>query len=121
MARHGLADMYRLFAGRHAREYSRQGASVFTRLDRIYAAKHDSEWVWTNVGTDPSFCRAGWNSDHQAVAARIEPLGKAKRIPPDGKIDRDILNRPHVRKGVESIWNATYTRHKTSECGHSRV
>ena len=121
MARYGLDDMFRLFAGRHAREYSRQGATVFTRLDRIYSAKHESRWVWNDVGTDPSFCRTGWNSDHLAVAARIEPLGQTKRPPPEGRIDSDIISLPHIRKGVERIWKATYTRHKTSECGHSRV
>ena len=108
LARYGLGDMYRLHAGRHAREYSRQGSTVFTRLDRIYSASYDSRWAWNVVGTDPNFCRAGWNSDHLAVAARIEPLGKAKHVPPHGKIDTSILSIPHVRRGVESIWNATY-------------
>ena len=39
LARHGLGDMFRAFAGRHAREYTRQGATVYTRLDRFYGAE----------------------------------------------------------------------------------
>jgi exonuclease III len=66
MADAGLTDVYRLFYGKTARGYTRQGDSVYTRLDRIYAKKHNSAWRFTSVTHDHT-----QNSDHSAVIVSI--------------------------------------------------
>ena len=121
MARHGLQDVWRTYAGRSARQFTRQGSTVFTRLDRFYAAGHARQWVWVEVGIDASFCRETWNPDHFAVTATIEPLQKSKSKPKEGRIDPDILRLPYVRRGVHEIWTAVYSNNKTCEAGHARV
>ena len=69
----GLTDLYRLVHGRN-RSYSRHGATVNTRLDRIYARRYNSQWRWTQVEHDATMFRTEWASDHFPVVATFETV-----------------------------------------------
>ena len=87
MADSGLSDIFRMRHGK-ARQYTRQEATVLTRIDRAYAQKYDSPWRF--VGFQHSFSAmhgAHSSSDHAAVIVEIETAKSRKATEHEERID----------------------------------
>ena len=66
IAHRGLTDLFRLLNG-EARQYTRQGNTVYTRIERMTAPKYNSKWRWRQVQHTNWFPEL--NSDHMPVCA----------------------------------------------------
>ena len=82
MSRLNLRDIFRDFCGPHARGYSRQGRTVFTRIDRIYAPKEIPDFHWSSHEFSAAVTGRAWSSDHLAV------LATHSHTPTASKVDR---------------------------------
>ena len=99
--------------------FTRQGDTVYTRIDRFYASRHHSHWVWNQVGIDAAFCRRSWNPDHIAVTATIEPLHASKSKAHQSRIDPEVLRSGKVRTSIRALWERTYAHFDVSLTGHA--
>ena len=109
--------MYRVTAGDKERMYTRQGSTVFTRIDRYYAPAYHSHLVWNRIELDATFCRQVWDSDHIAVAASIGRIPEPSKPPPS--IDTKLFTDKKVRARIIALLQDTYSALPTSQYGHS--
>ena len=106
-----MEDPFRLLHGDSGRDYTRRGATVWTRLDRFYSPKYNSPFRWTRIESDPVFFRGHANaSDHLAVKASVEWATTRKPTKADRRIDPRIFKEPMIRETVEMIWRDTHKR-----------
>ena len=97
-AKKNLTDIYRLFHGEKRGGYTRLGKTVYTRLDRLYAARYDSPWRWTGIRADANLFTSKWRSDHLTLFATVET---AKARPPsahEARIDPALYSDPSLRE-----------------------
>jgi hypothetical protein len=102
MAGVGLRDVFREVEGPQAKQYTRLGSSVHTRIDCLFAPCNSQELQWYTV-TAVRLSNASWTSDHLALIAQAgqvpdkPDIGKGpKRINPDIFLD-DTLACPAIR------------------------
>jgi exonuclease III len=93
MAGVGLRDVFREVEGPQAKQYTRLGSSVHTRIDCLFAPCNSQELQWYTV-TAVRLTNASWTSDHLALIAQAgqvpdkPDIGKGpKRINPDILLD----------------------------------
>ena len=116
----GLEDTFRLLHGRDAKDYTRRGATVWTRLDRYYGPCTNSDFRWIKVESDPLFYRAHSNqSDHLAVMAEVEWASQRKPTKADRRIDPRVFKIPQVRSTVINLWKAVFTELPPGTHGYS--
>ena len=117
MTEKGLTDVFRLFHGESARQYTRLGDTVHTRLDRLYAKRYDSDWRWTAYSHDyASFGR----SDHAAVIAELETAPKRDSTKKEQRIDPTIMRDDEVRRTVEQLWKQAYKERPPERFTHAK-
>ena len=122
MASKGLTDMFRRFAGEDAREFTRHGATVLTRLDRFYGMSLGSTLVWNDVGVNVDFGRRGrHSSDHFALFATVSQHAPVVTKSPIERIDPSTIEDPKMHRLITNLWKGIYTKYDTKEYGHSQV
>jgi hypothetical protein len=107
LTKRGLIDIHRFVNG-NAISYTRLCDTTFTRLDRIYSKKYNSNRRWTSVKTEPSLFRSDWTSDHHAVTATFEVPTDRDPTPIERRIDPHVYQDPEVRARVRKAWHAVY-------------
>ena len=102
MAGLGLRDVYRELEGPHAKQYTRLGRSVHTRIDCLFAPCKSQELVWYSI-KPIRLSHASWTTDHLALSAQVgqapdkPDIGKGpRRINPDIFLD-DSFTCPAIR------------------------
>ena len=115
MARKGLRDELRHTLGPSAKIFTRDTATVRTRLDRWYIPTNNKEMQYT-MDID-----ATWASDHMGVSMEIRMLDKSKRGPGRSRIDPSLLLEDHIRKEILRNWRRTYTKYPIAKWGHAVV
>ena len=110
MAKAGLGDVFRKVHGNTARAYTRNGSSVRTRLDRIYAKEYSSGRVWHTHWLDATYAK--WiKTDHVPVVAEMSLLGKSKSNPNSARINKELYEDPMIRDKIKEIVEETKKRH----------
>ena len=118
----GLTDMYRSHAGASAREYTREGSTVQTRLDRFYSSDVNSSLVWVSIGVDSSFGRRrDCSSDHYAVKAVVHQHAPRVTRTPIDRIDANVIDDPRMRDHIEHLFAGVYKKYDTNLYGHAPV
>ena len=107
LAKKGLADLHRYVNG-NATSYTRLDDTAFTRLDRLYGKKYNSDRRWTSVRTEPTLFRTDWTSDHHAVTATFEVPTERQPTSIEQRIDPHVYHDPIVRERVRKAWRAVY-------------
>ena len=97
----GLADTFRIYHGEEAKDYTRFGPTVRTRLDRIYTRKYQAHWRLTGHSHYHTLLE---HSDHSAVVVKINVAKDRDPSPHEEKIDPSIMRDPEVRKDVGDLW-----------------
>ena len=104
MRRKKLSDVFRKIHGNTARAYTRESATVRTRLDRIYAQDQNSQIVWHSHELDNEHAKR-INSDHVPVIVEAAQLGepKSRKATSKSRINTDILYEQETRREVLRI------------------
>ena len=96
MAGAGLRDVYRELEGPKARQYTRLGSSVHTRIDCLFGPCKSQVNQWYSIKC-ARLNNASWNTDHLALIAQMRQapanpdIGKGpKRINADILLDNDF-------------------------------
>ena len=99
LAHRGLTDLFRRLNG-EARQYTRQGNTVYTRIERMTAPKYNSKWRWRQVHTNwfPEL-----NSDHMPVCALVDTIQPNKSSQQDARIDPRYLEHQEVRQRIKDM------------------
>ena len=121
MARLGLEDVFRVFHGKTARGYSRQGKSVFTRIDRLYAPHDIPDFHWSAHEFSDAVTGRRWASDHLAVLATLTRTNGVEKGKGRPRIDPEIYLDPAARACVWDAINHVATNYPTSEYGDAVV
>ena len=100
LAHRGLTDLFRLLNG-EARQYTRQGNTVYTQIDRMYAPKYNSKWRWRQVQHTNWFPEL--NSDHMPVCALVDTIQPNKSSQQDARIDPRYLEHQEVRQTIKDM------------------
>ena len=108
----GLCDTMRAFHGLDARAYTRFGATVNTRLDRIYTRSYNAEWRIVGHGHQHKMQE---RSDHSAVVLEIEVAPPREATPMEEKIDPVIMRDESVRRDVRDLWKQAYAERPIGE------
>ena len=116
MAESGLTDVFRLFHGEGARQYTRLGDTVHTRLDRLYAKRYESDWRWTSYTHD--FASFG-KSDHAAIVAELMTAPKRESTRTEQRIDPAIMRDSRVRADVVKLWAQAYQERPPERFTHA--
>ena len=104
LANAGLRDIYRLYHGDTAQQYTRMRGTTHNRLDRIYAQAYASEWRWIEYGHDHASLGI---SDHAAVVATLQTAPPREPTAKEERIDPQIMRRSDVRRDVHALWIGT--------------
>ena len=106
MRRKLLSDVFRKIHGNTAtaRAYTRESATVRTRLDRIYAQDQNSQIVWHSHKLDNEHAKR-IESDHIPVIVEAAPLGepKSQKAASKSRINTDILYGQETRREILKI------------------
>ena len=104
MRRKQLSDVFRKIHGNTARAYTRESATVRTRLDRIYAQDQNSQIVWHSHELDNEHAKR-IESDHIPVIVEAAPLGepKSQKAASKSRINTDILYEQETRREILKI------------------
>ena len=103
MRRKQLSDVFRKIHGNTERAYTRESATVRTRLDRIYAQDQNSQIVWHSHELDNEHAKR-IESDHIPVIVEAAPLGepKSQKAASKSRINTDILYEQETRREILS-------------------
>ena len=91
MAGVGLRDVFRELEGPRARQYTRLGSSVHTRIDCLFGPCKSQGIQWYSI-TCARLSNASWTTDHLALIAQVRQapanldIGQGSR-----RINHDIL------------------------------
>ena len=96
MAGMGLRDVFRELEGPRAKQYTRLGSSVHTRIDCLFGPCKSQVIQWYSIKST-RLSNASWTSDHLALIAQVQQaptnpdIGKGPRkINPDILLDNDF-------------------------------
>ena len=104
MRRKQLSDVFRKLHGNTERAYTRESATVRTRLDRIYAHDRISQIVWHSHELDNEHAKR-IDSDHIPVIVEAAQLGepKSQKATSQSRINTDILYEQETRREILKI------------------
>ena len=96
----GLRDVFRFLNGDQTRSFTRETATIATRIDRLYAPARIGKIEWLTMRVNASFGRSEWNPDHKALEAELSipaPVEMGKP-PPSIHFDTYSLLVPQSQK-----------------------
>ena len=101
MRRKQLSDVFRKLHGNTERAYTRESATVRTRLDRIYAQDRNSQIVWHSHELDNEHAKR-IDANHIPVIVEAAQLGepKSQKATSKSRINTDILYEQETRREI---------------------
>ena len=112
LARAKLGDVFRKVHGNKATCYTREGQTVRTRLDRIYATEYSSEIVWHSHEIDAKYAK-NVDTDHEPVVAKMALLGEERKNKSTTKINKELYQDKEMYRKMKELMetlNKKYAR-----------
>ena len=117
----GLADIHCFMNGKTARGYTRECATVATRIDRLCAPTVPNGHEWISLRVNGSFGRSAWNPDHRAIEAVLNPTQHVDKAKPKPKISQAVYSCPQAIASIETLFQDIISTYPPREYGYAVV
>jgi hypothetical protein len=103
----GLADINCFMNGKIARGYTRECATMATRIDRLCAPTVLNGHEWISLRVNGFVGRSAWNPDHRAIEAVLNPTQHVDKAKPKPKISRAVYSCPQAIASIDTLFQDT--------------
>jgi hypothetical protein len=117
----GLRDVFRFMNGRAVRGFTRECATVATRIDRVCAPSTPPGHEWQSASVNGAFGRSAWNPDHRALEAVLSPTASIDRAKPAPSTSRDTYSHAQAVEAIEALYHDIYATYPPHEYGFAVV